>query len=86
MDNTKLMILRGINYTFPPTCGRCRFSSFQPPLGKTMWGTCGLHKYKHEKHTGEERELSIHLLGGCDAFESRPEIEAELYAFTEFLT
>lgn len=87
MDKTKLAVLRDINYAFPQTCGMCRFGAFtgfangQPRL----WGTCSFHQYKHETHTGEPRQLSIHLFGGCDAFQVRLDMEPSLHGFSEFL-
>lgn len=82
MDRRKLKVLREIGYTFPATCGVC---AFVRPGQDGTWGTCAIHTYKHEKHTGAERELSVSLFGGCDAFQPKPDLEDKLQGFAEFL-
>ena len=52
-----------IDYKLNQTCMLCRHSNFPSP--SSDWGTCRLHKYKHKKHTGELREMSIHKSGVC---------------------
>jgi hypothetical protein len=82
MDKTKLKVLREIGYTFPKTCGMCHSSQFRTV---SPWGTCANHTYKHEKHTGQDRQLSIHILGGCDDFKPRPDAEEMLEGFAQLL-
>jgi hypothetical protein len=78
VDENKLRILRKVGYRFPPTCGRCKHGIFP----QNQWGTCGIHKYEHQKHTGPARALSIHMLGSCPQFESQG---VSLGAYQEFL-
>lgn len=86
MDKNKLKVLREIGYTFPKTCGLCRHGEFRDYHGNLpLWGTCAIQKYKHEKHTGEDRRLSVHLLGGCEAFKPVANAEESLEGFAEFL-
>lgn len=62
-DLNKFAKLREINYTIPVTCGLCVSGEF-PDRGD--WGTCKKHQYRHLKHSGEDRGLSIHRIGYCD--------------------
>ena len=78
MDNNKLKVLREIGYRIMPTCGDCVWAEFP----QDDWGTCGLHDYQHEKHTGEKRQLSIHKSGNCPQFEVAT--LAHLSHFAEF--
>lgn len=79
MDQAKLRVLASIRYEIRRTCGLCRHASLNGEFG-----TCGLteHEYKHEKHTGEPRKLSIHRSGGCSRFEIDPAAEARLHGFS----
>lgn len=77
MDANKLIMLRAIGYKINKCCGLCKHGTFP----NNNWGTCKIHKYKHIKHTGEERELSINKFGYCNSYFS----ECELGSFSEFL-
>jgi hypothetical protein len=64
MDANKLQKLNDIDYTMLPCCGICQFAD----LSHDGWGTCTKHTYKHKKHTGAERQLSITRYGSCASF------------------
>jgi hypothetical protein len=49
------------------------------------WGTCALHHYKHGKHTGAPRQMSIYHAGWCPACTLDPRRLAVLGSFTEFM-
>lgn len=66
MDRNKRTLLGEINYHIRPCCAMCRHAAFKPAQA---WGGCQLHEYKHLKHTGPKKKLSIHLLGYCRYFE-----------------
>lgn len=86
MDKTKLKVLREVGYTFPKTCGMCAAGQFEGYRGMwPLWGTCGRQTYEHEKHTGEKRQLSIHLLGSCASFEAVSNAADALQGFGEFV-
>lgn len=80
MDASKLKVLRSLPYRVMPVCGLCLHGWFP----KDDWGTCSVHTYEHEKHTGPRRSLSIHKFGTCKKFEPRPNL-SHLGAFEEFL-
>tara|TARA_B100000614_G_scaffold258752_1_gene281852 strand:+ start:105764 stop:106027 length:264 start_codon:yes stop_codon:yes gene_type:complete len=65
MDRNKAITLGQIDYRLQSACGLCAHGNFN---GQT-WGTCNKHSYKHEKHTGDVRQLSIHFTGVCPDFE-----------------
>lgn len=64
MDSNKLEKLKQIQYRIKDCCGICIYSN----ISLDGWGTCDQFRYKHVKHTGEERQLSIHMFGSCDYF------------------
>lgn len=63
MDNNKLKVLKEIDYSLSTNCGNCDNSFFKNK--NVVFGVCKLHRYKHEKHTESERELSISKDGLC---------------------
>lgn len=67
MDNNKLKVLRELGYEIKSTCGSCEAGQFSTQTAE--FGTCALHTYKHGKHTGPDRELSIHRMGACASYE-----------------
>ena len=81
MDANKLKVLREMGYTIPVTCGLCAFSKIE----RGDWGTCHKHTYKHLKHSGPPRQLSINRHGTCP--DAKPSVvwTAELGKFIEFL-
>lgn len=79
MDANKLKVLRALPYRINPCCALCQHGWFP----KDDWGTCELHTYEHEKHTGPRRQLSIYKQGSCPKFEAKPHLE-HLGAFREF--
>lgn len=48
------------------TCAVCSHGSFRPA---TMWGICDRATYTHQKHTGGELPLPVHLTMTCPGFE-----------------
>lgn len=68
MDENKLQELDDCGYRIKPCCCFCVHSRFASV--DHLFGTCTKMHYKHLKHTGGERELSINRYGICkDLFE-----------------
>ena len=61
-DANKFMALRGAGYQIPVLCCICLHRNMG---AGGVWGTCKQIKYAHLKHTGPEREASIHRYGTC---------------------
>lgn len=82
MDDNKKEKLSEIGYKILACCDNCMHSEFPSP--SSPWGTCEKHEYKHRKHTGEPRRLSICRCGVC--FEYAPEDDGSVRfgAFGEF--
>lgn len=82
MDSNKLNKLKDIKYRIQDCCGTCVYANLSPD----GWGTCMKHIYKHQKHSGEERQVSIHQYGVCvdfklvddSAYESLKKLESYL--------
>jgi hypothetical protein len=85
-DANKFKKLREIGYTIPITCKFCVHGHFKNPT--LPWGTCKKHQYKHLKHTGPPRGVSIHAVGTCQDAESKvlERIGGLLGAHAEFLS
>ncbi len=83
MDKNKLTILRRIGYTIPKSCGLCIHSTFSTP--SSPFGTCEVYNYKHEKHIGTERDLTIYRHGFCEESFSPDSSLSELGEWREFL-
>lgn len=81
MDQNKAEVLRQIGYNVRPCCGLCRYAE----VSDGGWGVCLKHKYKHLKHTGEERYLSINIYGSCPFFELSDMAPEVLGKFMEFV-
>lgn len=62
MDKNKLKVLREAEYIIPKQCDLCVHGQF---TNNSPFGTCAVRTYKHEKHSGPERQLSIYKGGGC---------------------
>ena len=69
MYNNKLKELQDINYVIRKCCGLCSHGKFNFLRSGNSYGTCEIHEYKHLKHTGKKRQLSINRDGYCDKFE-----------------
>lgn len=82
MDNNKEQKLKDIGYKIYKTCGLCKHAKFNDG---SQFGVCTLFKYRHLKHTGEERELSVHVSGGCSSFTLNTDKEVYLHAYKQFL-
>lgn len=63
MDPTKLKVLREAGYKISPSCGIC--IHFRPGTSGDRWGTCAVHEYRHETHSGPPRKMSCNVLGRC---------------------
>lgn len=63
MDNNKLKKLEQEGYIIHPCCNFCVHSYFAT---NSEFGVCQKHTYKHLKHVGEDRQLSISRFGLCD--------------------
>jgi len=81
MDANKLAKLQKIDYQVCKVCGLCLHSNFP----NSEWGTCGLHKYDHLKHSETTRELSIHKFGSCKHFELNESMVNNLGTFKGFI-
>ena len=81
-DENKFKKLRDMGYTIKPTCQFCVHSNFGPGCS---FGTCGLHKYEHKKHSGAPRGVSIHKSGTCGDVDPLDERVMMLGAYEEFL-
>jgi len=80
LDKNKLKVLQSLPYVIREVCGLCKHAK----IGiDSYWGTCNIITYKHEKHTGENRQLSIHMFGSCHKFVM--DNDTELGSFEEFL-
>lgn len=64
MDDNKKKKLEEIQYRIVSSCGTCVDAELSPD----GWETCKAFKYKHKKHSGEERQLSIHQFGVCKEY------------------
>ena len=81
MDNNKLAKLREIGYTIRKCCGNCVHKRLMELSG---WGTCKVHRYKHRKHTRDDREVSIHMFGYCEKHEWSEGAMFQLLHYREF--
>jgi hypothetical protein len=82
-DSNKFQALRNANYRIPVNCGLC----INGRIGVgCLWGTCDLHDYDHQKHTGPARGVSIHIFGTCPYAKMDPVKEKAFAAHQEFLT
>ena len=77
MDKNKEHLLWDVGYIIRRTCFNCRNAHLSP----SGWGTCTIHFYRHEKHTGPPRLMSIHETGYCPKHELRHTV---LGAFKQF--
>lgn len=83
MDANKLEKLSEIGYTLQPSCGLCAHSFFSN--ANSDWGVCVKFFYKHKKHTGEPRQLSIHRSGCCPNFLISEQKEKDIAHYEQFL-
>jgi hypothetical protein len=65
VDANKKQELLNIGYRIPGTCGICVHGQFN----QDAFGTCAIHEYRHLKHTGSKRQLSVYVYGRCPKFE-----------------
>lgn len=81
MDADKRRKLIEVSYEIR-ACGVCAWARMQPGAD---WGTCSIHTYDHQKHTGPERELSVNRHGVCPKFTVHPAAIDALHGFAEFV-
>lgn len=82
MDANKKAELLKLGYRIPGACGLCSHGNF--PTATSQWGTCKINLYTHQKHTGEQRELSINRFGRCNKFLPSVVQYQQLEGFAEF--
>lgn len=70
MDENKLAKMKEVGYKHMACCLTCKYSNINPGC---IWGTCKLYTYKHKKHTGHEREMSVMVTGSCPAWDGDEE-------------
>lgn len=75
MDINKLKVLTNIGYSFQETCATCYYGKFN----SNDFGVCKKFKYKHQKHSEKERQISINKNGKCDFYECNSSFELEEY-------
>lgn len=81
MDPNKVKRLRDIGYKLQPCCQLCKSGMFS---AKSQWGECRKIKYKHQKHSGPQRLLSIHASGLCIRFAKNEELALRMQHYAEF--
>ena len=82
MDQNKLKVLREIGYEIKKTCHFCIHSTFNRTPN---WGECTANTYVHLKHSGPDRNISIHRHGSCPEFEmDRSELDV-MHGWQEFV-
>lgn len=81
MDKSKSKKLQEIGYKINRCCGLCKYAI----LSLDGWGTCVNHTYQHEKHTGEERDLSINQFGYCTSFELEESKVIGLHSYSDLI-
>ena len=74
-DKNKLKALGAASYSIQDTCGNCQFSDLRGD-----WGTCSAISYQHQKHTGQQRQVSIHRYGYCREYKRLQMFEGTLQA------
>jgi len=80
MDTNKKARLDEIGYRILKYCAICTYSKFPSPA--SPWGICEKYEYRHEKHTGEARQVSICHFGVCaEDFEAADGVATRLAGF-----
>lgn len=82
MDENKRQKLFEIDYTINPACGMCVHSKID---GGEDFGVCNKHEYKHLKHIGSPRKLSILRYGSCPDYTQAADYERYMHGFKEFV-
>jgi hypothetical protein len=81
MDENKLNLLKVINYEMVRCCGICVHGEFNNR--HSDFGTCQVNTYRHKKHSGDKRYLSINRFGKCNTDEFELD-EAKLTTYGDF--
>ncbi len=84
MDANKLSKLHEINYTIKKCCGICAHSAFSD-RDPSLFATCVMFYYDHEKHSNALRNLSVTRYGYCDSFKQSRYLETRLDKFFKFV-
>ena len=82
MDENKRLKLVEIGYEIKPSCGMCLHAKIEDDED---FGTCNKHEYKHLKHIGSPRKLSILRYGNCPQYEPVLAFANYIHGFKEFL-
>ncbi len=64
-DANKFYKLEQIHYTVRRCCLLCVYGDFSDATERNPFGSCRLHTYRHAKHSGPPRGVSIVLMGSC---------------------
>lgn len=83
MDSNKLALLKQVGYAVSRCCYFCKHAG--PFKLNTIWSTCLKHKYRHLKHTGDLRQMSIVKFGVCSSFEPNDAAKVELGTFGQLM-
>jgi hypothetical protein len=81
MDGNKFQKLIDVGYRIQDVCAFCKHSDLTE---KDCWGTCKKHQYKHRKHSGDDRDMSINAFGKCMYFEADESKMSKLGRYAEF--
>lgn len=80
-DPNKLKVLKEAGYIVRPSCDSCEHFI----IGTNKWGTCGVIKYQHSKHTGDPRNASVRRDGWCPKYNCVSSTDLEISGFEIFL-
>lgn len=81
MDKNKLKVLQDLDYSIKRTCGNCYHGAFN----SMSFGVCLIHKYEHQKHTTEKRQLSVNQYGYCAEHKWKNPFVNFIHGFAEFM-
>lgn len=84
MDANKKKLLRMVGYGIEPSCGLCKHATF---AGRDDFGVCTKYTYRHAKHSGPPRPMSIYRAGVCKGggFEQDERRVEQLGSFGDFV-
>ena len=78
MDGNKLEKLRAIEYAINKACGNCAFGNFRET---GSFGDCHQFHYRHLKHSGDLRYLSVNRYGVCPEWQRGDNLTKEWEEF-----
>ncbi len=65
-DANKLQVLRDAGFKIREVCGGC--SHYRTNQWSREWGGCAKAQYRHQKHSGDERDVSVPFNGWCPSY------------------